>query len=110
MAFENGVNWKPLAPNERGRYATFGAAGDAVARALAVEHNAFFDSLVDVWTTLFPNSPARPGRYDGGRIVLYVRSAPALFAFRSKLPAVKRKLAELPGAPKRLDLILEIRK
>ena len=60
MAFENGVNWKPLAPNERGRYATFGAAVDAVARALAVEHNAFFDSLVDVWTTLFPNSPARP--------------------------------------------------
>ncbi len=110
MAFENGVNWKPLAPHERGRYTTFGAAVDAAARSLSVERNDFFDSLADRWPTLFPNSPARPGRYEDGRIILYVRSAPALFAFRPRLAAVKRTLATLPGAPKRLNVILEIRK
>lgn len=110
MAFENGVNWKPLAPNERGRYATFASVVDAVGRDLAVEHNDFFDSLADRWPTLFPNSPARPGRYEDGKIILYVRSAPALFSFRPRLASVKRTLATLPGAPKRIDLLLEIRK
>lgn len=103
-------HWKPLAPEERGRHATFGSAVDAAVKDLSTEHNDFFDSLADVWPRLFPNCPARPGRYEDGRIFLYVRSAPALFSFRPKLPAVKRRLAELPGAPKRIDLILEIRK
>lgn len=110
MAFENGVEWKPLAPAERGRHATFSSAVSAAFESLLVVHDEFFDSLADLWPRLFPNSPARPGRYENGRIFLYVRSAPALFAFRPKLPAVKRRLAELPGAPKRLDLALEIRR
>ncbi len=102
--------FRPLAPNERGRHGSFGSAVDAAIKDLAVERNDFFDSLADRWAALFPKSPARPGRYEDGRIFLYVRSAPALFSFRPKLPAVKRRLAELPGAPKRIDLILEIRK
>lgn len=110
MAFENGVNWKPYAPEQRGRHATFASAVDAVAKDLAVERNDFFDSLADRWPALFPNCPARPGRYEDGKIILYVRSAPALFSFRPRLPAVKRALAALPGAPGRLVLILEIRK
>lgn len=110
MAFENGVNWRPLAPEQRGRYATFGSVVDAVAKDLSLEHNDFFDSLADRWPTLFPNCPARPGRYEDGKIILYVRSAPALFSFRPRLASVKRTLAALPGAPKHLNLLLEIRK
>ena len=49
-----------------------------------------------------------PGRYDGGIIFLYVRSAPILFSLRPKLRAMARRLAALPCAPKRVDLRLEI--
>lgn len=100
--------WRPLEPEKRGRHRTFASAIEAAARELMVERNPFFDAVVDRWNELFPGSPARPGRSDGGRIVLYVRSAPALFAFRPRLPAVKRALASLPGAPERLDVRLEI--
>lgn len=110
MPYENGVHWKPLAPAERGRHATFSSAVSAAAEGLLVVRNDFFDSLVDRWASLFPACPARPGRYEDGKIFLYVRSAPALFAFRPKLAAVKRRLAALPGAPARLDLALEIRR
>ena len=44
----------------------------------------------------------------GGKLFLYVLSAAALFALRPKLPVIKRRLSELPGAPKRLNLRLEI--
>lgn len=102
--------WKPLEPGARGRHATFASAVAAAVGDLATEHDDFFDSLADRWPKLFPNCPARPGRYDSGRIILYVRSAPALFAFRPRLREVKRVLSALPGAPKRVDLVLEIRK
>ena len=110
MAYENGVNWQPLAPGERGRHTTFASALDAALADLATERNEFFDSLADVWPTLFPGLPARPGRYEGGAIYLYVPNAPTNFVVRPKLAAIKRKLAELPGAPKKIDLKLEIRK
>lgn len=108
MAFENGVNWKPLAPAERGRHATFSSAIEAAAKEMLIVHDTFFDSLADRWPKLFPGSPARPGRFEDGKIFLYVRSASVLFAFRPKLAAVRRRLAELPDAPKRLELALEI--
>jgi hypothetical protein len=50
----------------------------------------------------------KPGRYEDGKIFLYVQNATASFALRPKLPAVRRALAELPGAPKKIDLRLEI--
>ena len=71
-------------------------------------NNDFFDSLADRWAELFPGVPAVPGRYEGGIIFLYVRSAPILFSLRPKLRAMARRLAALPGAPKRVDLRLEI--
>lgn len=110
MPFENGVNWQPEAPAERGRHSTFSSAIDAVFKDLLTERNDFFDSLADRWPSLFPGLPIRPGRYENGTIYLYVRNAPTNFAMRAKLPAVKRTLAALPGAPKRLDVKLEIRK
>ena len=100
--------WKAYGLDQRGRHETFNSALAAAYRLLVVEHNAFYDQLVDRWNTLFPGFAAKPGRYENGRIYLYVRSAPASFALRPQLPAIKRRLAELPGAPKRIDLRLEI--
>lgn len=108
MVFENGENWRPLEPDKRGRHATFGAAIEAAFKDLLTEKNPFFDTLVDRWPTLFPGLPARPGRYEDGKIFLYVRNAPTNFALRAKLPMIKRTLAQLPEAPKKLDLRLEI--
>ena len=94
---------------ERGKYATFGKALEAAVKDLLTEKNEFFDSLADRWPTLFPNLPVQPGRYEGGIIFLYVRTAPLLYAMRSKLPMIKAKLRTLPGAPKKIDLRLEAR-
>ncbi len=101
-------NWRPIAPHERGRHTTFDAALQAAFKDLLTEHDPFFDSLPDRWATLFPDLPVRPGRFENGTIYLYVRHAPLLFAMRPKLPMIKRKLATLAGAPKKLDLKLEI--
>ena len=108
MAFENGVNWKPLDPDKRGRHSSFGKAVDAVLKDLTTERNAFFDSLADRWQELFPNLPMRPGRYEDGKIFVYVRSAAQLFALRPRLRQIALRLAELPGAPKKIDLHLEV--
>lgn len=107
MPLENGVDWRPIEPEKRGRHATFASAVAAAAKDLATERNPFFDALVDNWARLFPDAPMRPGRCDRGKIVLYVRSAPAFFAARAKLPAVRRVLATLPGAPARIEFKLE---
>ena len=107
MAFENGVNWKPLDPDKRGRHKTTQSAFEAAFRDLTTEKNAFFDSLVDNWQRLFPGLPARPGRYEDGKIFIYVRNAPLAFLVRPRLKAIAAKLAALPGAPKRVDLRLE---
>ena len=107
MPFENGVNWKPVDPDKRGRHKTIASAFDAAFKDLTVEKNAFFDSLVDNWRTLFPNLPARPGRYEDGKIFVYVKNAPTAFLVRPKLRAIAAKLATLSGAPKKIDLRLE---
>ena len=98
----------PREPDKRGRHGSFASAVAAAFTDLTTVHEPFFDSLADRWPRLFPNLPARPGRYDDGKIFLYVKNAPTNFALRPKLPAIKRALAALPGAPKRLDLRLEI--
>ena len=97
-------------PEKRGRHASFSSALEAAFKDLVTERNDFFDSLADRWRELFPGLPMRPGRYEGGVIYLYVPNAPTNFAMRPKLPMVKRRLAELPGAPKKLVVKMEIRK
>ena len=99
---------KAVGVDQRGRYASFGSAVDAALKDLVTERNAFFDTLVERWTELFPGVPAVPGRYEGGLVFLYVRSAPLLFSLRPKLRAMERRLAALEGAPKRVSLRLEI--
>ena len=107
MAFENGVNWKPVDPDKRGRHKTTASAFEAAFKDLTTEKNDFFDSLVDNWKALFPTLPARPGRYEDGKIFVYVKNAPTAFLVRPKLRAIAAKLATLPGAPKKVDLRLE---
>lgn len=108
MPYENGVNWKPLAPHLRGRHAKFDSAVDAALGDLLVERDDFFDAVVEAWPRVGAGLAMRPGRFADGKIILYVKSAPALFAMRAKLPALKRTLATLPNAPKRIELRLEI--
>jgi len=95
-------------PELRNRVARAGDALDALLDEMLVEKNPFFDALVDEWPTLAPDFPARPGRAEGDRIFLYVRTSGQLFALRGKLPALKRKLLARPGAPRKLSLHLEI--
>ena len=94
--------------NLRGRHKTVDTAFDAALKDLLTEKNDFFDSLADRWKALFPGLPAWPGRYEDGKIFVYVRTAPTLFLVRPKLKALAAKLAALPGAPKKVDLRLEI--
>lgn len=94
----------------RGRHATFSSAVEAAFRDLLTERNPFFDSLADRWPKLFPGLPVRPGRYEDGKIFLYVPNAPTNFSMRPKLPAIRRALAALPDAPAKIDLRLEIRR
>ena len=96
-----------MEPDKRGRHKTFGSAVGAAFADMIVEKNEFFDSLVDNWRRLFPDQPARPGRYEDGKIFIYVKNAPTLFLMRPRLPTIKRRLAALPGAPKRIELRLE---
>ena len=107
MAFENGVNWKPVDPDKRGRHKTTASAFEAAFKDLTTERNDFFDSLVDNWKALFPKLPARPGRYEDGKIFVYVKNAPTAFLVRPQLRTIAAKLATLPGAPKKIDLRLE---
>lgn len=100
--------WRPIAPDQRGRHKTLGSALDAAFRELTTERNGFFDSLPDVWTTLFPTLPAKPGRYEDGKIFIYVRNAATSFTVRPKLKEIAKRLSELSGAPRRIDLRLEI--
>ena len=108
MAFEDGVNWQPLEPEKRGRHDTFASAVDAALKDLVTEHNPFFDSLVDRWRGLFPTLPATPGRYEDGKIFVYVRNAATSYMVRPRLRTIAARLSRLPGAPKKINLRLEI--
>ena len=108
MAFENGVSWKPIDPQMRGRHENFSSALDAAFADLTTERNGFFDTLPDLWPEVFPSLPVRPGRYENGKIVLYVKNPPTLYSVRMKLGMIRAKLAALPGAPEKIDVKLEV--
>ena len=99
---------RPIDPEKRGRHKTFASAVGSAFSDLLVERSDFYDSLVDNWKALFPDVPARPGRYENGRIYIYVRNAPTSYVVRPKLRTIAAKLATLPGAPSKIDLRLEI--
>ena len=98
----------PTEPEKRHRYSTFASAATAAIAELTVVHDPFVESLTAQWAQLFPGLPAKPGRFENGRLYLYVRTAALNFAVRPKLAAIRRTIAALPGAPKKLDVRLEI--
>ena len=100
--------WRPIDPEARGRHNALSSALDSAFAELQIEHNDFFDSLVDRWRELFPKLPAVPGRYEDGMIFIYVRSAAAGFVVRPQLRRIAGVLAKLPDAPKKIDLRMEI--
>ena len=104
---DNNLYGKAYGLEERGRHKTVASAFDAAFKDLTTEKNAFFDSLCDNWKTIYPDLPAKPGRYEDGKIFIYVRNAPTAFLVRPRLRAIAAKLAALPGAPKKIDLRLE---
>ena len=108
MNDDNNLYGKAYGVDQRGRHKTTASALDAALKDLLTEKNPFFDSLCDNWKALFPNVPAWPGRYEDGKIFIYVRNAPTSFVIRPKLRTIAAALAKLPGAPGKVDLRLEI--
>lgn len=87
---------------------SMGKLMDGLLANLLVEKSPFFDQVCEKWTELFPDCIAKPGRWQDGRLFLYVRTSGQLFGLRTKLPKVKKTLAALPTAPKRFSVNLEI--
>ena len=85
-----------------------GSLMDGILANLLIEKSPFFDEVCEKWTQMFPDCVAKPGRWQDGRLFLYVRTSGQLFGMRSKLPKIKKALAALPEAPKRFVVNLEI--
>ena len=105
---DNNLYGKAYGLDQRGRHKTVASAFDAALKDLLTEKNPFFDSLVDNWKSIYPDLPAKPGRYEDGNIFIYVKNAPTSFVVRPRLKSIAARLAQLPGAPKKIDLKLEI--
>ena len=88
---------------------SMGTLMDGLLATLLVEKSPFFDQVCEQWPKLFPDSVAKPGRWQDGRLFLYVRTSGQLFGMRPKLTKIKKALATLPTAPKRFSVHLEIR-
>ena len=87
---------------------SMGKLMDNLLANLLIEKSPFFDQVCEQWPTLFPDSIAKPGRWQDGRLFLYVRTSGQLFSLRPKLTKIKKALAALPTAPKRFSVHLEI--
>ena len=89
---------------------TFDAVLESFSKEIFKSENRFFDDVREQWENLFPNCPARPGRWAApNRLILYVATAGQSFAMRPKLPAITRTLKALPSAPKeRFSVIVQI--
>ena len=88
---------------------SMGKLMDGLLATLLIEKSPFFDQVCEQWPTLFPDSVAKPGRWQDDRLFLYVRTSGQLFGMRPKLTKIKKMLAALPTAPMRFSVHLEIR-
>ena len=86
-----------------------GALMDGMLEQLLAVKEPFFDQVCERWKEMFPDLPARPGRWQDGKLFLYVGSSGILFALRPKLRSIKKALSGLPTAPKRFTVHLEIK-
>ncbi len=108
MFDDNNLYGDAVGLDMRGRHNSLSSALEAAFKDLITEKNEFFDYLRGAWKELFPNVPAWPGRYEDGKIFLYVRTAPTLYMLHPKLGMMANKLRALPNAPKKVTLRLEI--
>ena len=100
MGFDdNNLYGRATGLDQRGRHRTSASAFDAALKDLLTEKSDFFDSLVDRWRVLFPDVPARPGRYEDGKIFVYVKTAPTLFLLRPRLRRAEESRPP-PGDPR----------
>jgi len=97
-------------PETRAHIPSAGEIFQSVLRSIeASASSSFADAVSGRWNEIFPGIRARPSRMAGNILFLAVRSSPALFALRPRLPEIRRKLAAFPGAPQGLDVKLEVR-
>ena len=87
---------------------SMGRLMDGLLASMLIEKSPFFDEVCEKWMDLFPDSAAKPGRWQDGGLFLYVRTSGQLFGMRTKLPKIKKALAALPTAPRRFSVNLEI--
>lgn len=80
----------------------------AIVEKLVTVREPFFDTICAKWREVCPDFPARPGRFQDGRLFLYVRSSSQVFSLRPRLPKVRKALMGLAGAPKRFTVHLEV--
>jgi hypothetical protein len=99
---------KAIDVDKRGRHSSFSSSLDAALSSLVREDNSFFNVVAERWSEIFPSVAAKPGRYENGYIILYVRSAPVLYTLRPRLKMMERTLSSLPGAPKKICLRIEV--
>ena len=90
------------------------AVGSLMHKALAAldvrRDSGFAARAADAWDRLFPGLGARPSRMDGDMLFLAAGSSAALFMLRPRLPEIRRRLSELPGAPRGLQVKIEVRR
>lgn len=108
MDDDRNVWGRAVDPDKRGRHRTFASAVASSLASLKTERNAFFDTVCLNWPRLFPDQPARPGAWHDGWIVLYVTKSTTLYLMRPRLAMIRRRLATLPGAPRVVNVRLEI--
>lgn len=101
-------HWEPKDPLSRHRHKTFEGAAKAALDSMLSTRHPFIETLADAWPSMFQNLPLRPGRFEDGKIFLYVPNAPLLFSMRPKLREIRQRILALPNAPKKIDLRLEI--
>ena len=99
--------------NERGLHKTFSSAVDAASADLLTQLNThpFDREVASSWSKLFKGVPINPGKYDPatGYLTLYVANARTLYAMKSKQRQINTILKGIPGAPKNLKTVLQIR-
>lgn len=96
------------APLGRVKTTKVGTLMDAVVEKLTTVKSTFFDTVCARWAELGADFPAKPGRYSDGHLTFFVRSSAQVFALYRRLPKLRKTLAALPDAPRRLTLHLEV--
>ncbi len=81
---------------------------DGILDKMMIEKSPFFDEICTEWERCFPGIPAKPGRWQNGRLFLYVKTSGQLFSLRARLPKIKKTLATFSSAPRRFSVHLEI--